>query len=181
MYATFWSHCKAAFASMVPFVIVYFTAQPFDEAMGFLVSGGVTIAPALVGIYICGWALMSMGLLRALRFDQSVVKHYVVYAVTGAIALTVVALGILTAVRVAREGTWDIWNVSTFTTLLVASPLLGALGAVIGRRVLAFFIQWHRWLEREVLPNALEFVEGKHDRAEFHRMKADEDGTATQS
>ena len=181
MHATFWSHCKAAFASMVPFVIVYFTAQPFDEAVGFLVSGGVTIAPALVGIYVCGWALLSKGLLHALRFEQSVLRQYLTYALAGAVALTVVALGILAAVRVAREGTGDIWNVSTFTTLLVASPLLGALGSVIGRRVLALFIQWHRWLVREPLPNALEFVEGKHDRADYERMKVDEDGPATQS
>ena len=170
LYATFWSHVKAGLVSLAPFAIIYFTAQPLDDAMSFLASGGFTIAPTLLAAYSYGWALMSMALLHGLRRSESVPRHYLAYAVAGAVLLALLAIAILTLVRLSVEGTADFWNASTFGMLMIASPLLGALGSVIGRRVLAPGIHWHRWLERAPLPPALEFVEGKRDKDEFKRM-----------
>lgn len=170
LHATFWTHVKAGLVSLAPFALLYFTAQPLEDAMSFLASGGFTIAPTLLAVYSCGWALMSMALLHRLRFSESVAHHYIVYAIAGAVALPVLAIAILTLVRLAVEGSADFWNATTFGMLMIASPLLGALGAVIGRRVLAPGIHWNRWLERAPLPPALEFVEGKRDKDDFTRM-----------
>jgi hypothetical protein len=170
MYAPFMGHIKGALASAVPFVIIYFLAQPMDEAMSFLAYGGFTVVPVLLTLYCCGWAAMSVGLLAALRTNQSVRIHYLVYAAAGAIALPLLTIALLALVREATLGSAAFWEASTFGMLMLVTPPLGALGTVIGRRVLAPSIQWNRWLERAPLPPALEFVEGKRDKDEFRKM-----------
>ncbi|WP_084105668.1 hypothetical protein [Demequina sp. NBRC 110056] len=170
LYAPYWGHVKAGLASLVPFVILYFVVQPLDEAMGSLGAGGYTVAPVLIVVYACGWAAGSVALLHLLRFSQSRLRHFLTWALAGAVALTALLAGILTLVRLGVEGTADVWNVSSFGTVMLTAPLLGAAGAALGRWALAPSIQWHRWLEREPLPDALVFVEGKHDKDDFERM-----------
>lgn len=170
LHATYWGHIKAALASAVPFAILYFAAQPLDEAMGFLQSGGMTLAPSLLAIYACAWAGGSMLLLRWRRFDDSLVRHLALWAAAAAVALPLVAFGLLALVRAAMQGTWDFWNASTFVLLAAWTPVLGAAGGALGRWALQPSLRWHRWLEREPLPDALTFVEGKRDRDDFSRM-----------
>jgi hypothetical protein len=53
---------------------------------------------------------------------------------------------------------------------MIGTPLLGARGSIIGRRVLASGIFWHVRIGRKPLPPVFDFVEGKHHRGEFERM-----------
>ena len=170
MFAPFGVQWRAGVASMIPFGILYFTTQPFGSAMTTLTMGGYIIGPAVIGFFSIAWAFMSRGLLHALRFDTRTWLHYTVYAIAGAIGLLLMAMASLVIVREITDHSADFWNASAFVGFLWAAPALGAISSVVGRRVLAPGIQWHRWLTREPLPAALTLVEGKHDRDEFRRM-----------
>src|SRR6187455_383388 len=104
LYATFGSHWKAGAASMIPFGVIYFTAQPLATAIASVAMGGYTIAPAVIGIFATGWAGMSYLLLHLLRHEQRVTVHYAVWTATGAAVLLAVALGVLSGVTWATEG-----------------------------------------------------------------------------
>lgn len=170
LYASFGVHWRAGVATLIPFAVIFFSTQPFGNAMATLTIGGYTIAPAFVALFATGWALMSLGLLHRLRFEERVTVHYVVYGLAGAIALWVIAMLALAGIRLAEAGTWDLWHAEAFTRFMIGAPLLGAMGSIIGRRVLASGVFWHVWIERKPLPPVFDFVEGKHDRDEFERM-----------
>jgi hypothetical protein len=170
LYATFGSHWKAGAASLIPFAVVYFTAQPLGSAIQGIAMGGYTIAPFIVAVFATSWAGISYGLLRLLRMDQRVWVHYVVWMVTGAIALLIGALAILTLVTFASEGGASPTEHQSWNTMLWAAPLFGALGSLIGRFVLRNYISWHVWIVRKPLPPVFDFVEGKRDKNEFERM-----------
>lgn len=170
LYAPFGVHWRAGVATLIPFAVLFFTTQPFGDAMATLTMGGYTISPAVIALFATAWAVMSVGLLHRLRFEERVTVHYVVYGVAGAIALWVTGVLVLAGIRLAEAGTLDLWHAEAFTRFMIGTPLLGAMGSVIGRRVLASGIFWHVWIERKPLPPVFEFVEGKHDRDEFERM-----------
>lgn len=170
MYAAFGVHWRAGVTTLIPFAVLFFTMQPFGDAMATLTTGGYTITPAVIGLFATGWAVMSVGLLHLLRFEERVVVHYVVYGVAGALALWLTGVLVLAGIRFAEAGTLDLWHAEAFTRFMIGTPLLGAIGSVIGRRVLASGVFWHIWIERKPLPAVFDFVEGKHDRDEFERM-----------
>ena len=170
LYATFGSHWKAGAASLIPFGVIYFTAQPLGTAIQSIAMGGYTIAPAVIGVFATGWAAMSFLLLHLLRFEKRVTVHYAVWSATGAALLLVVALAILSIVTWASEGFVNPTSHHSWNTMLWAAPLLGALGSFIGRFTLRSYISWHVWLERKPLPPVFDFVEGKRDKDEFERM-----------
>lgn len=171
LYATFGGHMKAGFASLIPFFVVFFSAQPIGEALAAIGMGGYTVAPSLLAIYCAAWAGMSYGLLHLLRRDTRVWLHYLTWALAGAVALVLASMLFLTLVTWASEGfgtsptehkSWGLF--------LAATPGLGALGSLIGRFVLRHFISWHVEIERPPLPDALEFVPGKVDKNEFRKL-----------
>lgn len=171
LFATFISHWKAGFASLLPFAVIYFTVQPLGDAIQSIAMGGYTIAPVLVAIYATGWAAMSYGLLHLLRRNERAWFHYAAWTVTGAVTLFLVGIGFLSLVTLIGEGSsaspmdhksWDLF--------LWATPLLGAFGAFIGRFVLRNFITWHITIDRKPLPNVFEFVPGKRDKREFEKL-----------
>lgn len=170
LYAAFGTHWRAGVATLIPFAILFFTTQPFGQAMAALTSGGYTVGPAVIAGHATAWALMSYWLLHLLRFSDRTAVHYGVYAGAGAVALLVVAMVALVLVQLAEDGTPDFWNAASFTGFLWGAPLLGAIGSVIGRRVLAPGISWHVWLERGPLPDVFDYVEGKRDKDDFQRM-----------
>jgi len=170
LYATFGSHWKAGAASLIPFGVIYFTAQPLGSAIQSIAMGGYTIAPAVVGVFATGWAGMSYALLHLLRTEQRVTVHYATWTATGAILLLLVALGTLTLVTWASEGLVDPTTHHSWNTMLWAAPLIGGLGSFIGRFALRNYVSWHVWLERKALPDVFDFVEGKRDKDEFERM-----------
>jgi len=170
MFAPFGVQWRAGAATLIPFGILYFTTQPFGSAMTTLAAGGYVIGPAVIALFATGWALMSRGLLHLLRFDTRTWVHYTVYAVAGGLGLLFLGMVSLVIVQGFTNHTADFWNANAFTGFLWATPALGAISSILGRRVLAPGIQWHRWLKRDPLPDALTMVDGKHDRDEFHRM-----------
>jgi len=170
LYAAFGTHWRAGVASLIPFGILFFTTQPFGDAMAALTSGGYTVGPAIVVTHATVWALMSFGLLHLLRFSTSIPRHYLTYAGVGGATLLVFAMLALTVVQLFDNGTADFWNRSAFVGFLWGAPLLGAIGSVIGRRALASGISWHIWIERGPLPQVFDYVEGKHDKDDFQRM-----------
>jgi hypothetical protein len=170
LYATFGSHWKAGAASLIPFGVIYFTAQPLGSAIQSIAMGGYTIAPAVVGIFATGWAGMSYGLLALLRHERRVSVHYAVWTMTGAAVLLAVALGLLTVVTWASVGFVNPTEHQSWNTMLWAAPLLGGLGSFIGRFVLRRYVSWHVWIQRKPLPDAFTFVEGKRDKNDFERM-----------
>lgn len=170
LYATFGSHWKAGAASLIPFAVVYFTAQPLGSAIQGIAMGGYTIAPFIVAVFATGWAAMSYGLLHVLRMDQRIWVHYLSWTLSGAASLLVVAMGILTLVTWASEGHLDPTQHQSWGTILWGAPLFGGLGAFIGRFVLRNYITWHIWIVRKPLPPVFDFVEGKRDKNEFERM-----------
>lgn len=171
LYAQFGVHWRAGAASLIPFGIIYFTTQPFGAAMQTLTMGGYVVGPAVLGIFATLWALMSFGLLHLLRHDTRTWVHYTVYAVAGAIGLWLLAMLLLVAVQAYNtSGQLDFWNHASFTGFAWATPLLGAVSSIVGRRVLASGIRWTILIERGPLPNVFDYVEGKHDRDEFHRL-----------
>lgn len=170
MYAPFGVHWRAGAASLIPFGIIYFTTQPLGAAMQTLTMGGYIIGPAVVGLFATLWALMSFALLHRLRFDTRTWVHYTTYAIAGAIGLFLLAMASLALVQLYNDGTPDFWNAKAFTGFVWASPLLGAISSIVGRRVLAPGIRWHVLIERRALPDVFTYVDGKHDRDEFQRM-----------
>ncbi|MGC4175188.1 hypothetical protein [Demequina sp.] len=171
LYAQFGVHWRAGAASLIPFMIIYFTTQPFGAAVQTLTMGGFIIGPAVLAIFATLWALMSYGLLHRLRFDFRTWVHYTVYAIAGAIGLWLLAIVSLILVQAYNtEGSLDFWNASAFAGFMWASPLLGAVSSIVGRRTLAAGIRWTIIRERPPLPDVFTYVEGKHDRDEFQRM-----------
>lgn len=170
LYARFAVHWRAGAASLIPFGILYFTTQPFEQAATTLTMGGYIIGPMIVGLFATLWACMSYVLLHRLRFNTRNGVHYTVYAVAGAIGLLLLAMVSLVLVQLYNDGTPDFWNASRFTAFLVAAPLLGAVSSILGRRVLAAGVQWNVLIERPPLPDVFTYVEGKHDKDEFQRM-----------
>lgn len=170
MFAPFGVQWRAGAASLIPFGILYFTTQPFGQAATTLTMGGYIIGPTVIAFFATAWALMSSGLLHVLRFDTRTWRHYTVYALAGAVGLLIAAMASLVIVRLISDRTVDFWNAESFAGFLWASPLLGAISSIVGRRTLAPGIAWYRWLERPPLPDALTFVEGKRDKDEFQRM-----------
>lgn len=170
LYATFGSHWKAGAASMIPFAVVYFSAQPLGTAIQSIAMGGYTIAPTIIAIFATGWAAMSYGILRALRFERRISVHYVVWTIAGAVALLAVALSVLTVATWASEGLVSPVRHQSWGTMLVWAPIIGGLGSFIGRFVLRRYVSWHVWLQRRALPPVFDFVEGKRDKGEFERM-----------
>ena len=170
MFAPFAVQWRAGVATLIPFGILFFTTQPLGQAATTLTMGGYIIGPAVIALFSTGWALMSRGLLHALRFDTRTWLHYTVYAIAGAVGLFIAAMASLVVVRLITDRALDFWNAEAFTGFLWGAPLLGAISSVIGRRTLAPGIGWYRWLERPPLPDALTFVEGKRDKDEFQRM-----------
>lgn len=170
MYASFGAHWRAGVASLIPFGILFFTTQPFGEAMMALTTGGYTIGPALVAAHATAWAAMSFGVLHVVRFSASKAVHYGAYAGAGAVALLTFSMLVLVIVRLIEADAVDFWNATRFQFFLWAAPLLGAIGSVIGRRFLARDISWTVWIERGPLPDVFDFVEGKRDKEDFQRM-----------
>jgi hypothetical protein len=170
MYARFGVHWRAGAASLIPFGIIYFTTQDFGDAATTLTMGGYIIGPAVVALFATLWAVMSFGLLHRLRFDTRTWVHYTTYAIAGAVGLFLLAMASLALVQQYNDGTPDFWNAASFSGFLWASPLLGAISSIVGRRVLAPGIQWHVLIERPPLPDVFTYVDGKHDRDEFQRM-----------
>jgi hypothetical protein len=170
MYAPFIVHWRAGAASLIPFGILYFTTQPFGAAMTTLTMGGYIVGPSILAFFATSWAGMSYYLLHWLRFDTRTWKHYVSYAVAGAVGLFVLAMLSLTLVQLYSHDSAAFWEAESFPGFVWAAPLLGAISSVIGRRVLAPGIQWHVLIERPALPDVFTFVDGKHDRDEFQRM-----------
>jgi len=170
MYAQFGVHWRAGVATLIPFAVLFFTAQPFGDAMATLTMGGYTISPAVVAVFATGWAVMSVGLLHLLRFEERVSAHYLVYGLAGALALWLTGVLVLASIRLAEAGTLDLWHAEAFTRFMIGTPILGAAGSLIGRRVLASGVYWHVWIQRKPLPPVFGFVEGRHDRDEFERM-----------
>lgn len=171
LYAGFGVHWRAGAASLIPFGILYFTTQPFGAAMTSLTMGGFIIGPAVVGFFATAWALMSVRLLHWLRNDTRPWMHYTVYAAAGAVGLFLLAMLSLVAVQAYNtQGGLDFWNASSFKGFLWASPLLGAIASIVGRRTLASGIRWTILIERPPLPDVFTFVDGKHDKGEFQRM-----------
>ena len=156
---------------MIPFGIIYFTTQPFGSAMTTLTMGGFIVGPAVIGFFATLWAVMSVWLLHLLRYDIRVWLHYTVYALAGAVGLFVLAMLSLVGVQAYNtQGGLDFWNAASFTGFLWASPLLGAIASIVGRRVLASGVRWTIWIKRPPLPDVFTFVDGKHDKGEFQRM-----------
>lgn len=170
LYARFAVHWRAGAASLIPFGIIYFTTQPFEAAATTLTTGGYIIGPSIVALFATLWAVMSYGLLHRLRFDTRTWVHYTTYAIAGAVGLFLLGMVSLALVQLYNDGTPDFWNATSFTGFLWATPLLGAISSILGRRVLAPGIQWHVLIERPALPDVFTYVEGKHDRDEFQRM-----------
>jgi len=170
MFAPFAVHWRAGVASLIPFGILYFTTQPLGSAMTTLSMGGYIIAPAIIGFFATAWAVMSYYLLRRLRFTTRTAVHYWTYAIAGALGLFLLAMVSLTLVQLYGHGTPDFWNAKSFAGFVWASPLLGAISSIVGRRVLAPGIQWHALIERPALPDVFTFVDGKRDKDEFQRM-----------
>lgn len=170
MYASFGAHWRAGVASLIPFGILFFTTQPFGDAMMALTTGGYTIGPALVVGHATVWAAMSYGVLHMVRFSGSKAVHYGAYAAAGAVTLLLVGMLALMLVRLIQAESLDFWNNARFGLYLWAAPLLGAIGSVIGRRFLARDISWNVWIERGPLPDVFDFVEGKRDKEDFQRM-----------
>lgn len=171
LWATFGTHWRAGAASMIPFGIIYFTTQPFGSAMTTLTMGGFIIGPAVIAFFASLWAVMSYGLLHLLRNDIRVWLHYTVYAAAGAVGLFVLAMLSLVGVQAYNtHGGLDFWNAASFTGFLWATPLLGAIGSIVGRRVLASGVRWTIWIKRPPLPDVFTFVDGKRDKDEFQRM-----------
>lgn len=171
LFANFGVHWRAGAASLIPFGILYFTTQPFGAAMTSLTMGGFIIGPLVVGFFATAWALMSVWLLHQLRNDTRTWLHYTVYAVAGAVGLFLLAMVSLVAVQAYNtQGGLDFWNAASFKGFLWASPLLGAIASIVGRRTLAPGIHWTVLIERPALPDVLTFVDGKHDKGEFQRM-----------
>jgi hypothetical protein len=169
--ASFGVHWRAGAASLIPFAIIYFTTQPLGSALTTLTMGGYVIGPLVVGFFATSWALMSLALLHALRFDTRTWLHYLVYAVAGAIGLFLLAMLSLLAVQAYNtQGGLDFWHADSFSGFVWAAPLLGAIASIVGRRVLATGIRWTVLIERPPLPDVFTYVEGKHDRDEFQRM-----------
>lgn len=169
LHASFGKHWRAGAASLIPFAVIYFTAQPLGDAIQSIAMGGYTIAPTVVGIFATGWAGMSYLLLHLLRFNRSVLAHYAAWTVAGAVILLAVALGVLTAATLLAGHT-DPTEHQSWSLMLWAAPLVGALGSLIGRFVLRNYVHWHVWIEREPLKDVFEFVEGKRDKNDFERM-----------
>lgn len=170
LYATFGSHWKGGAASMIPFAVIYFVAQPLGSALQSLAIGGYTIVPVIFGIFATGWAGMSMLLLHVLRKEERAVIHYVAWTITGAVVLLLVSLLVLTLVTWGSAGFVSPTSHQSWNTMLWAAPLVGALGSFIGRFVLRTYISWNVWLVRKPLPDVFDFVEGKRDKDEFERM-----------
>lgn len=171
LYAQFGVHWRAGAASLIPFGIIYFTTQPLGEALQTLTMGGYVIGPAVVGFFATAWALMSYGLLHLLRYDTRTWLHYTVYAAAGAVGLLVLAMLSLVGVQAYNtQGGLNFWDHQSFTGFLWATPLLGAVSSIVGRRVLASGIRWTILMTRAPLPNVFDYVDGKHDRDEFQRM-----------
>lgn len=171
LYAQFGVHWRAGAASLIPFMVIYFTTQPFGAAMQTLTMGGYIVGPAVLGIFASLWAVMSYWLLHLLRNNSRTGVHYTVYAVAGAIGLWLLAMLSLVAVQAYNtQGQLDFWNAESFPGFMWASPLLGAVSSIVGRRTLASGIRWTILMERPPLPNVFDYVEGKHDRDEFQRM-----------
>jgi hypothetical protein len=163
-------HWRAGAATLIPFGIMYFTTQPFERAMTTLTTGGFIIAPSIIALFATLWACMSYLLLHRLRFNVRNVVHYTAYAIAGAVGLFVLAMLSLVLVQLYNYRTFDFWNAAAFTGFVWASPLLGAVSSLIGRRVLAAGIQWNILIERPALPDVFTYVDGKRDRDEFQRM-----------
>lgn len=170
LFATFGSHWKGGAASLIPFGVIYFTAQPLGSAVQSIAMGGYTIAPTIVAIFATGWAGMSYGLLHLLRHERRVSVHYAAWSATGAAVLLALALSLLTVVTWASVGFVNPTEHQSWNTMLWAAPLIGALGSFIGRFVLRRYVSWHVWIKRKPLPDALTFVEGKKDKNDFERM-----------
>ncbi len=170
LYATFGSHWKAGAAALIPFAVVYFTAQPLGTAVAGIAMGGYTIAPFIIGVFATGWAAMSYGLLHVLRKDDRVWVHYLSWSLSGAVALLVVALGVLTLVTWASEGIVNPTLHKSWGVMLWGAPLFGALGSFVGRFVLRNYITWHIFIERNPLPDVFDFVQGKRDKNDFERL-----------
>jgi uncharacterized membrane protein YeaQ/YmgE (transglycosylase-associated protein family) len=170
LYASFVTHWKGGVASMIPFGVLYFTTQPFEQAMTTLATGGFTIGPAIIGITALAWALMSMAVLQRLRFRDSLRLHLLVYAITGAVVLLTLAMVALTLVQGLKDGVYDPSTSDAFSRMLIGAPIVGALGSVIGRWTIDSGTAWHRMIVREPLPDVFTFVEGKRDKDEFKRM-----------
>jgi hypothetical protein len=170
LWAPFVVHWRAGAATLIPFGIIYFTTQPLGAALTTLTMGGYIIGPTILAFFATLWAAMSFYLLHRLRFNTRTGVHYTVYGVAGAVGLLLLAMVSLTLVQLYNDGTPDFWNAASFVGFLWASPLLGAISSVFGRRVLAPGIQWHTLIERPALPDVFTFVEGKHDRDEFQKM-----------
>lgn len=170
LYTTFGKHFRGGAASMIPFGVIYFTAQPLGDAIQSIAMGGYTIAPAIVGIFATGWAAMSYLLLHRLRFNQSVAAHYTAWTVTGAALLLAVALAFLTVVTWSTVGFVSPTQHHSWGLMLWAAPLVGGLGSFIGRFALRRHISWHVWIERPPLKDVLTFVDGKRDKNDFERM-----------
>lgn len=170
LYAPFGVHWRAGAASLIPFGIIYFTTQPFEQAATTLTMGGYIIGPAVLALFATLWACMSYLLLHRLRFNTRTGVHYTAYAVAGALGLLVLSMISLVIVQLINDGTPDFWNATRFSAFLWAAPALGAVSSIIGRRVLAPGIQWNALIERPALPDVFTYVEGKHDRDEFQKM-----------
>ena len=171
LFARFGVHWRAGAASLIPFAILYFTTQPLGSAMTALTMGGYVIGPAVVGLFATLWAVMSVGLLHVLRHDTRTWLHYTVYAAAGAVGLWLLAMLSLVAVHAYNtQGGLDFWHAESFAGFMWASPLLGAVASIVGRRTLASGIRWTKTIVRPPLPDVFTFVDGKHDRDEFHRL-----------
>jgi len=171
LYAQFGVHWRAGAASLIPFGILYFTTQPFGAAMQTLTMGGYVVGPAILAFFATLWAAMSYWLLHLLRHSTRTGVHYTVYAIAGAIGLWLLAVLSLVAVQAYNtQGGLDFWHHPSFTGFMWATPLLGAISSIVGRRTLASGIRWTIYMERPPLPDVFTYVEGKHDRDEFQRM-----------
>lgn len=170
LYAAFPQHWKAGVASMIPFAILFFTTQPFHQAMNAITAGGYTITPAIVAVTSVLWAVMSVAILHQLRFRDNNKLHFLVYGVAGALVLLVLAIAAITVVQGRETGIYDPSTSPVFLQMLIGAPLVGAAGSVIGRWTLNTSIYWHRWIVREPLPDVFKFVDGKRDKDDFKRL-----------
>jgi hypothetical protein len=170
LWAPFAVHWRGGVASLLAFAIAYFGTIPLDDAMALLTLGAYTVVPALGALYATVWAFMSVAILHHLRFRDQLRVHLLWYAGVGAVALTLFVMVVLTISRAAITGYFDPSTSPQFFSFLLGAPVVGAAGAAFGRWAIDNSIYWHRWIVRAPLPDALTFVEGKHDKDDFKRL-----------
>lgn len=170
LYAGFGAHAMAGSVALLPFGVVFFTTQPVSSALTLLTTGGYIVGPLALAVFACGWAAMSTGLLYLMRMRDNLALHLVVYTVVGSLLLTAIGLLIYSGYRTGVEDEFISADQQGLHNIKLFAPILGALGAAIGRWYLDRSIGWYHTIARPSLPDVLKYEDRKRDKDDYKRM-----------